>query len=144
MLVLVNGGLVFGADLLRAVTDHLPAGGEVRLDTMAVSSYEGRNSRGEVSLRCEPKLSCADREILLVDDILDTGRSLRAAVDYVAAAGAASVRSCVLFDKSSARMPGGLPAADWTGFPVPPRFVVGCGLDYNESFRGRRDLESLD
>ena len=131
VVVILNGAFVFAADLLRAL-DALDAGPAV--DFVAVSSYgDGTESSGEVEFRCAPKGSAKDRDVLLVDDILDTGRSLAAVSTWLLAEGAARVRTCVLLDKPDRRKVAF--QADFKGFDVPDRFVVGYGLDLGERYR---------
>lgn len=134
MLVLLNGAVVFAADLLRSL--KLP----LALDTMAVASYAGTSSSGRMIFRSPPKLPVAGKRILLVDDILDSGATLRWTVDQLHGQGAAEVKSCVLLDKEVSRAAGGLARADWHGFKVPPVFVVGYGLDAAERFRELADI----
>ncbi len=134
VLVLLNGAVIFAADLLRHL--DLP----LRLDTMAVASYHGTASSGQVNFRSAPKLPVDGRRILLVDDILDTGTTLARVIERLYADGAAEVRSCVLLDKEVARAAGGTVRADWHGFRIPPVFVVGYGLDADEDFRHLPDI----
>lgn len=130
MIVLLKGAFVFGADLYRALGR---LGMRPELDFMRLSSYgKAKTSSGEVLLTGSiPEV--VDRDLLLVDDILDTGRSLQFANDYFLDRGAKSIRSCVLLDKPSRRVVS--ITADHIGFSVPDQFIVGYGIDYAEDYR---------
>lgn len=127
VVALLTGTVVFLADLLRHLTMPL------RLDFMGVSSYrEGSVSR-ELVYTKELRLELRDREVLLVDDILDTGRTLAAVTARLRQLRPRSLRTCVLLDKPGRRIE---PVqADYVGFVIPDEFVVGYGLDYAERFR---------
>lgn len=131
LVVLLNGAFVFAADLLRAL-DALGAAPAV--DFVAVSSYEmGTESTGSVTFRCAPKGGVEGRDVLLVDDIVDTGRSLLAVTSWLKHRGAARVRTCTLLDKPSRRAVD--VTTDYTGFEIDDHFVVGYGLDCAEKYR---------
>ena len=131
VLVLLKGAFVFAADLVRAL-DH--AGATPPIDFMSVSSYgSGDVSSGAVVLETKPRIDVTGKDVLLVDDILDTGRSLEAVSRWLREEGARRVRACVLLDKPSRRVVE--VDADFCGFEVPDRFLVGYGLDYDERYR---------
>jgi len=134
MLVVLNGAMVFAADLMRLL--DLP----LAVDTLAAASYAGTRSTGELVFRAPPKLTVKGRNILLVDDILDSGFTLARLMEFLREAGAAAVKSCVLLDKTVARHPRGLKKADYTAFRIPDRFVVGYGLDADEAWRNLPDV----
>jgi hypoxanthine phosphoribosyltransferase len=129
LVALLDGAAPFATDLARAIP--VP----VELCFRRASSYRGTASTGTVHL--EPAPACAGRAVILIDDILDTGRTLAAAKAALETAGAASVLTCVLLDKPARRVPGGLPRADLVGFTIPDRFVIGYGLDLDGKFRER-------
>ena len=122
---ILTGSFIFLADLVRALA-RLNV--EPRIDFMAVSHYEvATESSGQVELYKDTTLDITARAVLLVDDILDTGRSLSLARDHLAARGPSWLRTCVLLDKPSRRA---LPIkADYIGFEVPDVWVIGYGLD---------------
>ena len=125
---ILNGSFIFMADLLRRVP--LP----LQIDSWSVSSYHGTKSRGQILFRQQHIADVRGRHVLLLDDILDSGLTLRAIKDRLATeAGAASIRSCVLLRKNVARDEA--TEADYVGFDIPNEFVVGYGLDYNEQYR---------
>ncbi|HJO53272.1 MAG TPA: hypoxanthine phosphoribosyltransferase [Verrucomicrobiota bacterium] len=124
---LLTGTLMFLADLVREI--DLP----LRLDFIGVSSYgDGTESR-ELVFTKELKLDVAGRDVLLVDDILDTGKTLRAVINKLGEMNPRQVRSCVLLSKKARREYDII--ADYVGFEIPNEFVVGYGLDYAEKYR---------
>ena len=128
VVAIVNGALIFTADLLRALRSPL------RLDCLRASSYHsGTKAVGEPRIIDQMKLDVRGHHVLLVDDILDTGKTLAAVAGLIKTKGAASVRTCVLLDKKARRT---VPfEADYVGFAIPNEFVVGYGLDFNERYR---------
>ena len=128
VIAIINGALLFTADLIRLINRP------VRLDCVRVSSY--RNSTTAVTepqLRSNLTLDIQNRHILLIDDILDTGKTLAMVVDLISGMNPASVRTCVLLDKRGRREVAF--EADFAGFEIPDRFVVGYGLDFAERYR---------
>ena len=124
---LLNGTVMFLADLIRHL--NLP----LRLDFMGVSSYrEGTTSR-ELVFTKELRLDVRGRDVLLVDDILDTGKTLRCVLDKLQQLKPRQIKSCVLLDKPARRAEA--VQADYAGFQIPDLFVVGYGLDYAERYR---------
>lgn len=124
---LMNGAMPFAADLMRAV--DLP----LWYDSFAVSSYVNTRSTGELKVRSALKLPVKDRHILLVDDVLDTGFTLKCIIRDFTNMGTASIKSCVLLNKNIGDKLFVDP--DWVGFEISDEFVVGYGLDYNEEYR---------
>jgi hypoxanthine phosphoribosyltransferase len=127
LVALLTGTVVFLAVLVR----RLPV--PLRLDFMGVSSYGSGTTARKLVFTKELALEVRDRDVLLVDDILDTGRTLSAVTGKLAGLGPRSVRICVLLDKPSRRVVD--LGADYVGFKVPDVFVVGYGLDYAERYR---------
>lgn len=128
LISVLRGGFVFLADLCRAIT--LP----VTIDVMAVSSY-GPDARplGVVKILKDLDDSVTDREILVVEDVIDTGLTLSYLLRNLEPRAPASLKVCVLLDKPARRIVD-LPIA-YRGFEVPDKFVVGCGLDYRQRYR---------
>ena len=125
---ILNGSFIFMADLLRRVP--LP----LQIDSWSVSSYHGMKSRGQIQFRQQEIADVRGRHVLLLDDILDSGLTLRAIKERLAAeSGALSICSCVLLRKNVER--DSATEADYVGFDIPNEFVVGYGLDYNEQYR---------
>lgn len=137
---LLRGSFMFTADLVRELC---AIGVHPQIDFMTLSSYgTGKESTGKVVVGRDVTDDVKDRQILLVDDILETGRTLRFAHDLMLERGAASVKIAVLLEK-----PGKLevPAkADFAGFSIPDKFVVGYGLDYANHYRELPFIGYLD
>ncbi len=131
VVVILKGSFVFAADLIRAM--HR-AGLAPLVDFMTLSSYgEGTESSGRVALTRDITDDVAGRRVLIVDDIVESGRTLVFARDTLLARGAAEVRTCLLLDKNARRVVGFTP--DYVGFPIGDRFVVGYGLDLAHAYR---------
>ena len=128
LISVLRGSFIFMADLARAI--HLPC----TVDFMAVSSYgSGTTSSGQVKITKDLSESIEGRDIIVVEDILDSGNTLSYLLQLLQARKPASVRLCTLLDKPSRRTK---PiTADYTGFAVDDLFVVGYGLDYAEKYR---------
>ena len=127
VVALLTGTVPFLADLVRHIT--LP----MRLDFMGVSSYGSGITPGELVFTKELRLEARDRDVLLVDDILDTGKTLRAVIDKLNALQPRSLKPCVLLEKISRRAEA--ITVNYVGFEVPDEFVIGYGLDYAERYR---------
>ena len=128
LISVLRGSFIFMADLARSIT--LPC----TVDFMAVSSYgAGTTSSGQVKITKDLSESIEGRDIIVVEDILDSGNTLSYLFQLLQARHPASVRLCTLLDKPSRRTK---PiTADYTGFTVEDLFVVGYGLDYAEKYR---------
>ena len=100
---------------------------------MKVSSYSGTYSTGKVSIQQDTTTTVSGKDVIVVDDILDTGRTLQEIKNLFLKRGAKSVKLCVLLDKPEGRQID--IQADYVGGLVPNEFVVGYGLDYNERYR---------
>ena len=128
---ILKGSFMFLADLMRSLHRH---GVHPRIDFMTLSSYgAGTESSGTVEIVHDIREEPAGADVLLVDDILDTGHTLAFAKKLMLDRGARSVRSCVLLDKQARRAAGF--EADFRGFEIDNHFVVGYGLDYNNLYR---------
>jgi hypoxanthine phosphoribosyltransferase len=124
----LKGALPFMADLMRAVSTP------VRIDLMEVSSYGGETeTSGMVRILKDLSSSIEDKDILIVEDIIDTGLTLNYLTDYLRGKNPRSLEICTLLDKPARR----LAEIDikYCGFTIPDRFVVGYGLDYDEMYR---------
>lgn len=128
VIAILNGSFIFMADLLRRVP--LP----LQVDCLSVSSYHGTKTTGRVNFRQSQMADVRGRHVLILDDILDSGRTLHAIKErFATESGAVSLKSCVLLRK---RVERARPVdADYAGFDIPNEFVVGYGLDYNEDYR---------
>lgn len=128
VIVILKGALVFTADLLRRMP--LP----LEIECLNVASYHGgTESSGHVDFLDAKLPDVAGRSVLLVDDILDTGRTLAAVKKRLSANGAAEVESCVLLSKEKERAEE--VEADYVGFGIGDEFVIGYGLDFQGLYR---------
>ena len=124
----LTGSMIFMADLIR----RLPL--KMRIDVVAVSSYpNGSTASRGASIMFPGSLPMKGREVLIIDDILESGQSLAAVAKLMRRRGAKSVKTCALLRKPQA-IEKGL-AADFMGFDIPDEFVVGYGMDYNHYYR---------
>ena len=124
---LLNGTVMFLADLIRHL--NLP----LRLDFIGVSSYGAGTESGELVFTKELRLDVRGRDVLLVDDILDTGKTLSRVLPKLRALKPRRIKVCVLLDKPERRVE--KVRADYTGFKIPDVFVIGYGLDFAERYR---------
>ena len=133
---ILKGAWVFMADLIR----HLSI--EVTVDFLGIQSYgASTESYGEVKITKDLDVSIVGRDVLVVEDILDTGRTFHYLQEILLAHGPASLKLVTLLDKASRRM---LPVrADYVGFEIPNVFVVGYGLDFAQKYRWLSDVRFL-
>src|SRR4029077_16174447 len=124
---LLNGTVMFLADLIRNLS--LP----LRLDFIGISSYGLGTESGDLVITKELRLDVRGRDVLLVDDILDTGKTLSRVVANVLELKPRRIKTCVLLEKAARRVEN--VRADYVGFSIPDLFVVGYGLDFAERFR---------
>ena len=131
VIAILKGSFIFAADLLRAL--HR-IGLSPQVEFMTLSSYKERSrSSGQVEIRRDIETEVRGRDVLLVDDILETGRTLAFAKDLLAARGARSVKTCVLLEKPGKRSVE--IEADYCAFVCPDVFVVGYGMDLAHHYR---------
>jgi hypoxanthine phosphoribosyltransferase len=136
LLGVLKGAVLFLADLARQIP------GEVTFDFIAVSSY-GKDSRtsGQVKLNKDIDSSIEGKTVIVVEDILDTGLTLRYLLNILRQRKPKNLRVAVLLDKVDRRLTE--VQADYVGFPIPNEFVVGYGLDYAERYRNLPDVKIL-
>jgi hypoxanthine phosphoribosyltransferase len=128
----LRGSFVFLADLVRELT--IP----FEVDFMRARSYgAGLKSRGSVEISKDVETEVRGRHVLIVEDIADTGLTMRAIVERVSAGKPASVKRCALLVRK------GCESVEYGGLEVEPGFVVGYGIDYAEAYRGLRDIRVL-
>lgn len=135
ILALMKGSVIFLADLLRLIPIPL------RLEVLPVSSYHGSHTSGVVQFKDHLLPEITGHHILLIDDILDSGTTLKAMTEHLLEKKPASLRSCVLLHKKVKTMLG--VHADYVGFEIPDAFVVGYGLDYKEYYRNFPEIRVL-
>ena len=128
LISVLKGSVVFMSDLMRAI--DIPC----RIDFLSVSSYgSGTKTSGVVKITKDLDIPLKGYDILVVEDILDSGMTLSYIWELLQARDPASIRLCTLFDKPSRRKVD--IKADYVGFEVPDEFIVGYGLDYDEKYR---------
>ena len=137
LLGILKGSFVFMADLIRQL--NLP----IEVDFVKLSSYgAGKESSGKVKVMQGLKTPIKDRDVLVLEDIVDTGLTLSFLLDYLQKKKPASLKLCALTDKPSRRQ---VPVTiDYLGFTVPNKFIVGYGIDWNEKFRYLPDICYID
>lgn len=129
---ILTGSFMFTADLARAMA--IP----MEIDFIRARSYgRGTVSSGAVEITKDIETDITDRHVVLVEDILDTGLTLRFVADRVRAGTPASVKTCSLLVRE------GQPAPDYMGLWLPPGFVVGYGIDYAERYRWLPDIQAI-
>ena len=131
ILGVLRGSYIFVADLSRALSI------DRRVDFIALSSYERDARQAGVRLIMDSRVPIEGRHILLVEDILDTGRTLSYLLEVLAARKPASIRSCVLVRKPTQETQ---VMADYLGFDIPDDWVVGYGLDFDERYRNLPEI----
>jgi hypoxanthine phosphoribosyltransferase len=127
VVAILTGTVLFLADLLRWLAFPL------RLDFVRVSSYGESTSSGDLTLTHTTRLDVRSRDVLVVDDILDTGKTLDRVTTHLRTFKPRRLRTCVLLDKKARRQV--KIRGDYTGFQIPDEFVVGYGLDFAERYR---------
>lgn len=128
VLMVMNGAFIVSAQLLSRLLFPLQVG------YLHATRYRGGTRGGEIDWIAPPRPAVAGRTVLVVDDILDEGDTLKAILDKVRAEGAAEVYSVVLVNKRHDRKVAGS-TVDFVGLDVPDRYVFGCGMDYKEYWR---------
>jgi hypoxanthine phosphoribosyltransferase len=131
VVAILKGSFVFAADLIRTLHG---VGLSPEVDFMTLSSYrKARTSSGQVTILRDMDLDVQGRNVLIVDDVLDSGRTLAFAKDLIAARGAHTIKTCVLLDKQVKRAVDLEP--DYCAFECPDTFVVGYGMDVAHRYR---------
>jgi hypoxanthine phosphoribosyltransferase len=137
LISILKGSFIFLADLIRQI--RMP----VQVEFIRVSSYGSQTkSSGTATIMHGMKTPIKGRDVIIVEDIIDTGITISAVVDYIKKKKPASTRICALTDKPSRRE---VPVTvDYIGFTIPDKFVVGYGLDWNEQYRYLDDICVLE
>src|SRR4051812_10468933 len=132
----LKGAMFFCSDLMRHI------GCDAALDFIQVSSYgTEKYSSGVVTILKEPQLDMHGKAVLIVEDIIDSGLSMREVFRYIESRGAAMVKTATFLDKPAARK---VPFnADYVGFSIDPKFVIGYGLDFAEKYRNIPEVQVL-
>lgn len=135
LLAVLNGAFIFASDLVRQISTTC------EISFVKVNSYSGTNSRGQVDELIGLNTDISGKDVLIVEDIVDSGKTIEKMYALLSSEGASSVRTCTLLFKpdnfSGERIP------DFIGFSIPNSFVVGYGLDYNEKGRNLNAIYQL-
>ncbi len=135
-LCVLKGAVFFCTDLVRNITC------DIALDFIQVSSYGNEKySSGVVTILKEPQLEMRGKAVLIVEDIVDSGLSMREVHRYIEGRGAAIVKTATFLDKPKSRKVDFVP--DYIGFSIEPQFVIGYGLDFAERYRNIPDIRVL-
>lgn len=133
---ILNGCYVFMADLLREIEL------DVEIDFVKIRSYEGDSSTGTIKFRKDISADINGRDIIIVEDIIDSGFTINFLVNRLRNSGPKSVAvATALFKNEVAKLDFDV---DYVGFEIPPEFVVGYGLDYNEKYRHLKDVMVME
>ena len=128
LICILKGSVFFTVDLAKRIN------GDVKLEFIRVSSYgEGTESSGEIKMKLDLKDSINGKDVIVIEDIIDTGRTLSYLIEYLKMKKPTSVKLCTLLDKPDRRVK--QVNVDYTGFQIPDKFVVGYGLDFDEKYR---------
>lgn len=140
LVTVLRGGLDFSDDLIRELRKC--TGMKLILDDMIVKSYNGKKPAGSHNVEKGIKTDVKDKDVLLLEDIIDSGRTLMFLREYFMKKGVRSVDMCTLLDKTERREIDINPL--FVGFEIPDVFVVGYGMDYNGDFRDLKDIMILE
>ncbi|HAW49521.1 TPA: hypoxanthine phosphoribosyltransferase [bacterium] len=132
----LKGAFVFMADFVRQLTCP------VYIDFIKVSSYKGKETTGEINLELSCSIDLKGKDVLVVEDIVDTGITLSFIKEFLAEKDPKSLKVCCFLDKPERRKVDFIP--DYVGFTIPNRFVVGYGLDCSEEYRSLPYIATLD
>ena len=133
---ILNGSYVFMADLLRELSIN------TEVDFVKIRSYEGDSSTGTIKFRKDISADIDDRDIIIVEDIVDSGFTINFLVNRLKESGPKSVSvATILFKKEVAKLDFEI---DYVGFEIPPEFVVGYGLDHDEKYRNLKDVMVME
>lgn len=129
---ILTGAFIFCSDLVRRL--EMP----VIVDFMQVSSYVGEISTGNLKIKKDMSYDIAGKDVLIVEDIIDTGRTLALLKEQLLKRGPASLKICTAFDKPDRRVTELVP--DYNGITIPDKFIVGYGLDLDGEYRNYDDI----
>jgi hypoxanthine phosphoribosyltransferase len=133
---ILNGSYVFMADLLRELNI------QVEVDFVKIRSYDGDSSTGTIKFRKDISADIDDRDVIIVEDIIDSGFTINFLVNRLRESGPKSVAvATALYKKEVAKLDFDV---EYVGFEIPPEFVVGYGLDYNERYRNLKDVMVME
>ncbi len=127
IICILKGSIFFTSDLTKNMNK------DITIEVMRVSSYEGTNSTGVIKLKLDLDEPVTNKHILIIEDIIDSGKTLSYLIDYLKAQNPASMKLCTLLDKPQRRVID--VKVDYTGFKIANHFVIGYGMDLDEKYR---------
>ena len=127
LVCVLKGGVMFMVDMAKKLNQ------KVEFEFIDVSSYQGTSSTGKLTINKDLETSVEGKHVILLEDIVDTGRTLSYLIEYLKEKKPASLKLCTLLDKPSRRVID--VNADYIGFTIPDAFIVGYGLDYDQKYR---------
>ena len=127
----LSGSIMFVTDLVRKIGQDV----FVRIDVLSASSYSGTESTGKVRINLDVRSDLRDKDVIVVEDIVDTGGTLDYILYHLKYQKPRSLKVCTFLDKPSRRRPGLCIDIDYVGFSIDDHFVVGYGLDYEQQYR---------
>jgi len=131
MVCVLSGSIMFVADLVRRISDKV----FVKIDVLSASSYEGMESSGKVRINLDVRSDLKDKDVLVVEDIVDSGGTLDYILYHLRYQKPKSLKVCTFLDKPSRRRSDLSIDIDYIGFSIEDHFVVGYGLDYEQQYR---------
>ena len=136
LICILKGAMFFFTDLAKNITI------DANIEVMKVSSYIGEDSSGKVNIKLDIEKSIQDKNILIVEDIIDSGRTMKFLLEYLSLKNPKSIKICALLDKKGRREIDNIDV-DYVGFKITNRFVIGYGLDLNEKYRNLREINCI-
>ena len=136
LICILKGSIYFFTDLSRRIKL------DTELEFIRVSSYNGENSTGEITLKLDLDNPITGKDVIVIEDIIDTGRTLSYLLKYLSKQNPNSLKLCTLLDKPERREVKDI-KVDYTGFTIPNRFVIGYGLDLDEQYRNIPEIDCI-
>ena len=136
IICILKGSMYFFTDLTRKLNL------DTNLEFMRISSYEGENSTGKINIKLDLDNSIENKDVLIIEDIIDTGKTMSFLIDYLKLKNPKSIKICTLLDKPERRCEKDI-KIDYVGFSIPNRFVIGFGLDLDEKYRNLKEINCL-
>ena len=133
VICILKGAMYFFTDLTKKLNM------DTNIEIMKVSSYIGENSTGKINVRLDLEHSIQGKDVLVVEDIVDSGKTMEFLLDYLALKNPNSIKICTLLDKKERREVDNL-KIDYIGFSIPNHFVIGYGLDLDEKYRNLKEI----
>ena len=137
LICILKGSIYFFTDLSRRIKL------DTELEFIRVSSYNGENSTGEITLKLDLDNPITGKDVIVIEDIIDTGRTLSYLLKYLSKQNPNSLKLCTLLDKPERREVKDI-KVDYTGFTIPNRFVIGYGLDLDEQYRNIPEIDCIN